>query len=479
MTNPNVGSNGSQLPNSKEAIAFALQQFLVIALSFEAPGHEEAILSGYRSSVRPLGKYKGQATADFVSSAAIAVWKRAAAGVGSAVLHHDAFDLALAMLQRVLAADVSSNSPVLEHAWVEDLGAIHFITTKQFALQQELGRVLCRGCGFFFCDGGAMRQHAQHATDSRCMDAAASEYYEKACCDDSLSLPPPLSHSPSSGPLLEADSKGSEKLQCAVVAAPPQTQRRQLEPGIVAARDGKLDLLRSLVDTSSWDPLQAVDHHGNGPLHWAAGSGHLDVCKWLVEEAGVALAQQSSRHHGRTALHWAARNGHADVCEWLLETAKGPFVDTETDTGETPLMLAAWQGHLDVCRLLVDAKADAHHLNTSGCNAMHKAARMDGASSSIEMLRFLNDYGVDCCVANNNGHNALHKAAQHGSREAVNWLLKDAGCCCRAAVLPDRDRNSPSALAYAAGHRALASEVRHVEDILWLVPTLHHSSAPP
>merc|ERR1712070_94709 len=101
--------------------------------------------------------------------------------------------------------------------------------------------------------------------------------------------------------------------------------------------------------------------------------------------------------------------------------------------------------------------------NTSGCNAMHKAARMDGSASSLRILEFLHHHGVSPLLANSNGHNALHKAAQHGSREAVEWLLEEACCRSRDAFVQDRDRNSPSSLAYAAGHHALAADMRREE----------------
>merc|ERR1711972_179884 len=127
------------------------------------------------------------------------------------------------------------------------------------------------------------------------------------------------------------------------------------------------------------------------------------------------------------------------------------------------------------CRFLAEARANVNHSNRSGCNAMHKAARMDGAASSLEMLKYLGSLDVNPQLANSNGHNALHKAAQHGSAPALTWLLDEAGCRSQLAFTLDRDRNSPSALAYAAGHRKLASEIRHVEDILWLAPAVWHA----
>ncbi|CAE8614498.1 unnamed protein product [Polarella glacialis] len=348
---------------------------------------------------------------------------------------------------------------ILAHAMVISGGALHFITRKHCDGQKLLGRTLCRGCGFFFGDGGPIRTHAQNSRDSRCLDIAAGEYYEKPCRDASAPSAP---------------SEPSEAQASPAPQAPVQTRPDNLDPGIRAARDGDLDELKRLVQGGRWHPLTAADHHGNGPLHWAAGSGHVAVCRWLVEEAGVDPSRQNSQHHGRTALHWAARNGHLQVCQWLLELLKSDDVDVQTDGGDTALMLASWQGHLKVVEFLVAASADVNHLNSWGCNAMHKAARMDGAASSRETIEFLHKKGVDPCQVNCNGHNALHKAAQYGSVTAVRWLLEEGGCRSRAAIAPDRDRNSPSALAYAAGFRALASEIRHVEDTLWLAPALYY-----
>ncbi|CAK0873053.1 unnamed protein product [Prorocentrum cordatum] len=440
-------------------------------------------MPGFRGSLRPLGKVKGQATADLVTSAAVAAWKRAAAGVGAAVQHPEAFDLASAVVRRMLRLDEESGAPVIAHSMVQAGGAIQITTAAYLRAQSLAGRTLCRGCGFFFGTGGPLRQHASSATSTRCLDLAAAEYYEKPCRDDGLSLPQ-LERSASRPEY--AAGVAAVLVETAVAdsaSVPPAPERPketdgqphgQLEAGIVAARDGELHIMQQLVSECRWDPLAAADHHGNGPLHWAAGSGHLAVCRWLVEECGLDPGKTNAKHHGRSALHWAARNGHEATCQWLLQRVGNSHVDVETDGGDTPLMLAAWQGHVGVCRLLALARADVHHLNSWGCNAMHKAARMDGSSSSLEMLKFLHERGCDPQLVNCNGHNALHKAAQHGSSAAVSWLFDEAGCRTRLAVTLDRDRNSPSALAYAAGYRGLASEMRHVEDVLWLAPALFH-----
>merc|ERR1719203_1323444 len=130
------------------------------------------------------------------------------------------------------------------------MGGIRFITRHHVESQADLGRVLCRGCGVFFNEEGSMRQHVQNTSDTRCLDAEAARYYEKPCRD---------------APGYVSDMRPQ-----------PQPSRRALEPGIAAARDGQLPVIRALAADGRWDPRTAVDHHGNGPLDWAAGSGHLE-----------------------------------------------------------------------------------------------------------------------------------------------------------------------------------------------------------
>lgn len=56
--------------------------------------------------------------------------------------------------------------------------------------------------------------------------------------------------------------------------------------------------------------LELCDHHGNKAIHWAAGAGQLEVCRYLLAQR-VDPAEPSVRHQNRRPLHWAARNGQA------------------------------------------------------------------------------------------------------------------------------------------------------------------------
>jgi ankyrin repeat protein len=94
-----------------------------------------------------------------------------------------------------------------------------------------------------------------------------------------------------------------------------------LSPAFEAARTGDEATLRKLF-AEGWDALEE-DRHGSNALLWAAGGGHLSVCKFLVEQCGVPVQPDdvkrgtASKHalkRRRNALHWAARHGHIEVC---------------------------------------------------------------------------------------------------------------------------------------------------------------------
>jgi len=55
---------------------------------------------------------------------------------------------------------------------------------------------------------------------------------------------------------------------------------------------------------------------GNTPLAWAAGSGHEEVVKMLLERDDVNPSKAG--RYGQTPLWCAAQNGHEGVVKMLL-----------------------------------------------------------------------------------------------------------------------------------------------------------------
>lgn len=88
-----------------------------------------------------------------------------------------------------------------------------------------------------------------------------------------------------------------------------------LERALQAARQGELDVLRSLhaaglLEPSLRDPLNAL------PVHHAARAGKLHCLRFLVENACLPAAARAL--NGATPAHDAAATGHLACLQWLL-----------------------------------------------------------------------------------------------------------------------------------------------------------------
>lgn len=120
----------------------------------------------------------------------------------------------------------------------------------------------------------------------------------------------------------------------------------EFERGIwTAAIDNDEGKLRSLIDRGQ---LHARDNSGYTALHYAARSGHLAICRVLLD-AGIGVDVQT--HGGVTALHRAAMMGHTDIVQLLLARKADPTV--QDSDGKTALHRAAEKCHPEVCRSLL------------------------------------------------------------------------------------------------------------------------------
>ena len=220
-----------------------------------------------------------------------------------------------------------------------------------------------------------------------------------------------------------------------------------------AAQHGDIQALQLLAQANA-DP-NATDRHGSTALHWAAGSGRLDACKFLVDVLGVDGTQAcvTGRKDRRNALHWAARNGQTHVCSWLVGTV-GLGVNSMTVDGTSAFHWAVWQGHFACSRWLRDHGADVNLVNTYGCNGVHWAA----LCGNLQMCMWLAKLGLHMAVVNNQGHTPLHKAAFKGHATVCTWLLRSPLTDAHAV---DNGGYTPAMIATERGFHALGRMLAH------------------
>jgi ankyrin repeat protein len=194
------------------------------------------------------------------------------------------------------------------------------------------------------------------------------------------------------------------------------------------------------------------DQRGSSLLHWAAGTGNLDVVATLLPyfdaamndktaDTSVSALMVKTERDSSTLLHWAAAGvnskefgtgGHVHISEYLLTecSEKGTvspktFVNTLTEDGNSPLMWAAWSGSLDTVKLLVRHRADTTIANRNGCTVAHWAA----SGGSLPVCKYLAEIvGVDFSIPNHGGNTPLTHATAFGRVDIVEWIRNEMGC---------------------------------------------------
>ena len=97
-----------------------------------------------------------------------------------------------------------------------------------------------------------------------------------------------------------------------------------------AAFVGNLDRVRNLLDTDPSLVNRMGDDRSGTPLVHAAGQGHLEVTRLLLERgADPNLPEEGNAPHGR-ALYSAVYGRHFDVAKLLLEQGANPNQEVES-----------------------------------------------------------------------------------------------------------------------------------------------------
>jgi hypothetical protein len=119
-------------------------------------------------------------------------------------------------------------------------------------------------------------------------------------------------------------------------------------------------------------------------LHAAAISGHLEICRLVVQSV---VNKNPQCHFGNTPLHEAARGGHLEVCRLLMKCV--PDIDPVNGRGETPLHESVRSGNIQLYKLLWGNG----FRNLIIKKELVKIAFQDG---NLDMCKFLVDNEENC-----------------------------------------------------------------------------------
>jgi ankyrin repeat protein len=185
----------------------------------------------------------------------------------------------------------------------------------------------------------------------------------------------------------------------------------------LAAQEGFLKACEFIINRSLYKGEK--DRRGWTPIDYAAIFGHLEVCRFLLQNI-----DNFPMCDLKIPLLYATHHGHTEVFKLFFEHARNknlPVNPPDSDD-ETPLHKAASRGNLEICELIVGEIENKSPISSSGCTPLHDAA----ANGSIEIFKLIFDNVQDKEPVDNKGCTPFHQAAFWGRLEVCKFLLEES-----------------------------------------------------
>jgi len=144
-----------------------------------------------------------------------------------------------------------------------------------------------------------------------------------------------------------------------------------------AACQGNCEALRLMLTQHGPEALSTRDNiEGWTPTLGAARYGRMDVLKFLVDSTApdrVAELLAASNNSGVTAAHLAARGGWQDVMIFLIEHLGKTALAARDEDGWLPAHSAARGGHVEVLRFIASQTSARETLDEDGAGPRLKS----------------------------------------------------------------------------------------------------------
>ena len=191
---------------------------------------------------------------------------------------------------------------------------------------------------------------------------------------------------------------------------------------IVAAREGDLDRVRSLLESGA--DVDARDATGATALVAAAYRNYVDVARRLIE----AGADVNTKDETEQSAYLIATSEVGDDPRLLeLTLANGGDIDAKDSYNGTGLIRAADRGHVVIVKRLLETEIAVDHVNRLGWTALLEAIILGGGDPRhTAVVRLLVDAGADVDLADREGETPLAHARRQGFDEMA-AILERAG----------------------------------------------------
>ena len=151
-----------------------------------------------------------------------------------------------------------------------------------------------------------------------------------------------------------------------------------------AAGEGRLDVVRVLIEELNVDAnaLTGKPKRKRHSLHWAARNGHVEVSAYFIFKRGVS--PDIPTEDGTTPLHYACMMSHLEMARWLVDEAHCD-VNSLNSFGCNASQWCALAGCVPVMKLLRERGLDLYLLNRNGHSVLHKSA-MKGMVAAVDFF---------------------------------------------------------------------------------------------